>query len=332
MTLLLLLLPAQDDDLEARFTRSLGKIAAAVAETASPSVVAIEVDRDPRTDADGFNPNQGASPDYYRRPEGPVSGTIVGADGWILTSHFNVSGDVRAIKVRQDSKTWPAKLVGYDRSRDIALLKIEAEGLPVLRTAVMDELKTGSVVFVMGRSPDASRPTITDGIVSATHRFKETALQVDAEMNFGSTGGPCLDARGRLVGIASHINPKASWGQSGGVGFVTRIDSIDQVLDALKKGEKIEKARTPWIGILGGDSEEPEGVRIQEVLGGSPAEAADLKAGDVITRVDGVPIASMATLQTLVQSRKIGAEVKLTIVRDGKEIERAVMLGENPNE
>lgn len=329
MTLLLLAL-LQEDDLEAKFARSLGKVAGAVAEAAAPSVVAIEVDRG--ADSDGFNPNQGAAPDYYRRPEGLVSGVIVGADGWILTSHFNVSGDIRGIKVRQDDQSWPAKLVGYDKSKDIALLKIEAEGLPVLRTAPIADLKTGHVVFVMGRSPDASRPTITEGIVSATHRFKETAIQVDAEMNFGSTGGPCLDIEGRLVGVASHINPKASWGQSGGVGFVTRIDSIEASLEALKKGEKIEKARTPWIGILGADSEDPEGVRIQEVLSGSPAEAAKLEADDVITEVDGKRVASLAELQQTVQARKVDQEVTLTIVRKGKEEKIKVTLGENPNE
>lgn len=330
--MLLLLALLQEDDLEAKFTRSLGKVAGAVAEAAAPSVVAIDVDRDPRSDAEGFNPNQGAAPDYYSRPAGLVSGTIVGADGWILTSYFNVSGDVRAIKVRQDGKTWPAKLVGYDKSKDIALLKIEAEGLAVLRTAAMEELKTGSIVFVMGRSPDASRPTVTDGIVSAVHRFKETALQVDAEMNFGSTGGPCLDARGRLVGIASHINPKASWGQSGGVGFVTRIDAIESILEKLKQGEKIEKAKTPWIGILGGDSEDPPGVRIQEVLGGSPAEAAKLEADDVITEVDGKKVATLAELQQTVQAMKVEQEVTLTIDRKGKEQKVKVTLGENPNE
>ncbi|OGG48869.1 MAG: hypothetical protein A3F84_28145 [Candidatus Handelsmanbacteria bacterium RIFCSPLOWO2_12_FULL_64_10] len=332
MTLLLLAALAQEDDLEAKFTRSLGKVAAAVAEASAPSVVAIEVDRDPRSDGDGFNPNQGAAPDYYRRPEGLVSGAIVGADGWILTSYFNVSGEIRGIKVRQDSKTWPAKLVGYDKPKDIALLKIEAEGLPVLRTAVMEEIKTGRTVFVMGRSPDASRATITDGIVSAVHRFKESAIQVDAEMNFGSTGGPCLDAQGRLVGIAAHINPKSSWGQSGGVGFVTRIDAIEGVLEKLKKGEKIEKAKTPWIGILGADSEDPEGVRVQEVLSGSPAEAAKLEADDVIVEVDGKKVATLAELQQTVQGRKVDQDVTLTIVRKGKEQKVKVTLGENPNE
>jgi S1-C subfamily serine protease len=330
---LLLALALQLPDEEGRLFSALGGVARRLVEQVGPSVVALEVDRDPDQDPDGANPAAGGVKDYYTRPAGLVSATVLEADGHLLTSYFNVSGTIRSLTaVLPSGRRCRARLLGVDKGNDVALVKIEEAGLPVLRTARADEVKTGRFAFVLGRAPDAGRVTITDGIVSAVHRMKQTAFQVDAEMNFGSAGGPVVDAHGRLLGIACRINPKASWGQSGGIGFVARIDAIERVLPELKAGKVIEKLRVPWIGIGGADSAEPRGVRIQEVYGGSPAEAARLKADDVITAVDGEAVGSIVELQRAIQARKIGAEVRLTILREGREQRLSVKLGENPNE
>lgn len=318
---------------DGRVLEALGRTARKLAEEAGPSVVSLEVDRDPRSDAEGFNPNQGAVKDYYRRPKGPVTGTVIDADGLILTSWFNVSGTVRSMTVVLASGVrHKARLLGVDKGNDLALLAIDAKGLPVLRTARMDAVKTGQFAFVLGRSPDPARVTITDGIISATHRMKETAFQLDAEMNFGSSGGPVLDAEGRLVGIACRVTPKASWGQSGGVGFATRMDVIERVLPDLKAGKIIEKLRVPWIGINSADSTDPPGVRVVEVYSGTPAEGAKLEAGDVIVAVGDDKVGSMVDLRRAIQTRAIGSEVRLKIVRKGAEQTVALTLAENPND
>lgn len=326
----------QDDAAEARFTRSLGKLAGKISKQVAPSVVALRIDRG--KDPEGFNRSGGASPGYYRRPKGLVSGTVIEKDGTILTSYFNVSGEIRKITVILPSgKEHEAKLLGYDKGLDVAVLKIDAKDLPILRTARMDGVRQGNIVFVIGRSPDPARPTITEGIISATHRMKENAVQLDAEINFGSSGGPVVDLEGHMIGIAGKVSPKASWGQSGGVGFAIRIDKIQSVLPRLKKGEKIEKQKNAWIGILLGDSEDPEGVRIQEVLGGSPAEAAELKRDDVIIKLNGNKIRSVIALQQAIRTRAVGEEVTLTILRQKeddswREQTIKIKLGENPNE
>lgn len=331
MSLLLALVLLQEG--EGRVLEALGRAARRLAEEAGPSVVGLEVDRDPRSDPEGFNPNQGAVKDYYKRPAGPVTGTVIEADGLILTSWFNVSGVVRSLTVVLSSgQRHRARLLGVDKGNDLALLSIEARGLPVLRSARMDQVKTGQIAFVLGRSPDPARVTITDGIISATHRMKETAFQLDAEMNFGSSGGPVLDMNGRLVGIACRVTPKASWGQSGGVGFAARMDVIERVLPELKAGKIIEKLRVPWIGIASADSEDPKGVRVAEVYSGTPAEAAKLEAGDVITAVGDDKVASISDLRAAIQTRAIGSEVRLKIVRKGVEQTVAVTLAENPND
>jgi serine protease Do len=326
MALWLLLAAAQEDP-EALYLRSIGRLAARICEDVGPSVVSIEVDRDPATDKEGFNANQGAAPDYYRRPAGPVSGTILESDGFILTSYFNVSGDVRKIDVTLASgRRLRAKLLGVDKGNDLALLKVEATELPIARLAPLEEVKPGQIVFVVGRAPDPTRATVTDGIVSATQRMDRGAIQVDAEMNYGSSGGVVVDVRGRALGIACRINPKVPWGQSGGVGFVARADVVLKALPDLKAGKVIEKPKTPWLGVLTADA--PDGVRIQEVLSGSPAEQAGLKAGMVITKFDDKEVKTVADLRRLIRAKSVGDEVWVTVnLRRFK-----VVLAANPNE
>ena len=186
---------------------------------------------------------------------------------------------------------------------------------------------------VVGRSPQPDAPTLNQGILSAVSRLRGTAVQTDAELNYGNVGGPLVDLDGRLIGVTSHIVPQAVWGQSGGVGFATPMAELDKVLDRLKGGERIEKVKEPWIGITPGEGS--GGVPIDQVLPGSPAEQAELMDGDVIFEFEGKPVATADELNTLVMEHKVGDTVKLKIRRTdekgkAEEIEVNVTLGDNP--
>jgi serine protease Do len=186
------------DDASAALARRLQKLRAEV----SRSVVAIEVERETDPDGRGTRGPVAAHEDYYNRPKGPTSGVIYGADGFILTSYFNISGGLKkeGIKVTlADGKEHVAELLGFDEARDIALLKISATGLPVLPKADYSKLAQGLFVALVGRSPDKEIPTINLGILSAMNRMEKTAVQTDAEMNYGNAGGALVTLSGELV-------------------------------------------------------------------------------------------------------------------------------------
>ena len=313
------ILPAQDD--------TLGKLKDKV----SPAVVAIDVDRTADPDGVGSLKGRKTLTDYYRRPNTSVTGTIIEPDGYILTSYFNISGTIKKITVTTaDGKVYEARILGFDQPKDIALLKIDAEGLPFLEPSE-DKVQQGSFAAVIGRSPDVKSPTISDGMISATSRMKGTALQFDAMLNYGNVGGPLVDMEGRLLGITSHIKAKTNWGQSSGIGFATKISEINKILPALKEGKKIEKSKEPFIGIVPVDGEEDvEGVRIAQVIPNSPAEEAGLKEGDIIIELDGKKLADAYELQKEISSRKIGDEVRVKYKRGDEVKEVKMKLEEKP--
>ena len=335
---------------------AIGRAFRSAAERAGPSVVAVEVDRvrEEETPAEGGAALNRIYREFFTRPAGPASGFVLEPDGWILTSYYDVAGEIRKIVVRVPGRPpMAARLVGFDQVRDIALLKIEATGLPALARApralapkgagASPEARraegegspsgpaVGETLIVLGRSPDPDRLTVNAGIVSAAARHEGTALQTDAEMNYGDAGGPAIDLEGRLVGIACHIGHKTMYGQSSGIGFVTTASAIDERIARLKKGEKILKPREAWLGIQPAEgAEDAGGVQVHDVLQGSPAEEAGLKPKDAILEFDGEPVSIPEELMVILKKHKPGDEVKVKVKRGDREIEIKVKLGEKP--
>ena len=315
MSLLLALLLALGDD-------PLAPVLAKLRETAAKSVVAVDVERD--ADPDGITGGGAVAQhrDYYNRPKGPTSGVIY-EDGFVLTSRFNVSGTIRknGLKVTLwDGRQLPAELVGSDEQRDIALVKIDAKGLPVLPRADVSAIGQGTFVALLGRSPDRSHATVNLGILSATSRMNKTAVQTDAEMNYGNVGGPLVTLKGELIGVACNIKPDTVWGPSGGVGFACKTAEIDKLLERMKKGEHIAAEKRPFLGIRAGEGNpDVEGIQIVDVMKDSPAEKAGIKKEDVLVELGGVKITDSESLKEALEPRKIGDEVELKVMRKAKD-------------
>jgi len=283
------------------------------------SVVAIEVQRETDPDGHGGRGAVAQHEDYYNRPKGPTSGVIYEADGFILTSYFNISGGLKkdGIKVTLASgKECSAELLGFDEQRDIALLKIAEKGLPALPKADYSKLSQGLFVVLVGRSPDKENPTINLGILSAMSRMEKAAVQTDAEMNYGNVGGALVNLRGELVGVACGIKPKTPWGQSGGVGFACKTAEIDALLPRLKNREHILAEKKPFLGIRPGEGNpEVEGLQIVEVLKDSPAEKAGIKKDDVLTELDGKKLTDFESLRDVLSEKKVGDDVTIKAKR-----------------
>jgi serine protease Do len=330
-------LPARSQESLAEET---ARVLRSLRDSVGKSVVAIEVVRKSDPEGRGGGGPAGVHKHYYNRPDGPATGTILTADGFILTSAFNVSGDVQKITViTADGRRHEAKRLGSDGKLDVALLKIDAKDLPVLPHAKLEDAKVGDFVCVVGRAPDPAAPTVNLGILSALGRMAGTAVQTDAEVNYGNAGGPLVTLSGELIGITSHVRPGANWGQSGGVAFATKMAEIAKAMEDLKKGRDVARvSKGPWIGTLAGSPiKDVQGVPIDQILPNSPAEEAGLDAGDVIAAVDGKPVNTADELNAAFRKKKPGDEVELTIrrlKRDGKTWEEKklkVKLAEDPN-
>lgn len=310
MTALLALLLAQDD---------VAAALAALRDRVAMSVVAIAVDRSDDPEGRMGRGALAAHSDYYNRPKGPVSAVVWDAEGHLLTSAFNVSGTIKkgGLRVRlPDGREAEARLLGSDEEKDIALLKVEAGGLSPLPRADYAKLGQGAFVALVGRSPDPGQPTLNLGVLSALHRMRDTAVQSDAETNYGNAGGPLVTIRGELIGVACQVKPDAVWGQSGGVGFACTLAAIDSVLGRLKNGERIAAPKRPDPGFFPGEGDpEVEGVQVGPVRPESEAEKAGLKTGDVITDFDGRKLTDFESLREILDEKKIGDTVDLKLKR-----------------
>ena len=277
------------------------------------------------------------------------SGIIIKEDGYILTNNHVVDSssqstyydisEATSVKVTlfNDDKEYDAKIVGKDSQTDLAVLKIDAEGLTAAEFANSDEVKVGEFAMAVGNPLDLGT-TITCGVVSAINRevddaedgSKYVVLQTDAAINSGNSGGPLVNANGEVIGITSL--KLASTGVEG-IGFAIPINSTVNIIDDLITYNKV---RRPYIGISGRDLNEEtakkynlvEGVYVVSVEEYSAAEKAGLKAQDIITAVDGQEIKTMDELNEIKNKHSIGDQIKLKIVRDGSEKEINLTLGE----
>jgi serine protease Do len=270
------------------------------------------------------------------------SGVIISRDGYILTSNHVIE---RASKIRVllgDSKELQAKIVGQDERTDVALIKVESdEALPFLRVGDSDALRIGDQVMAVG-NPFGVGQTVTLGIVSAVGRSiglidYEDFIQTDASINPGNSGGALVDMNGALVGINTAILSRS--GGSQGVGFAIPSNMAVTIKDMLVAHGKVQRA---WLGVITAAVDQtmaealgmktPRGVLISTVNEGTPADKAGLQENDVILQVDGQAVNSISDLRNTISLSGVGHDAKLLVLRDGRERQVTVTLGELPED
>jgi serine protease Do len=257
------------------------------------------------------------------------SGFIINPAGYIVTNNHVVEGasDIR-VKI-DDGRELAAKLVGRDPKTDLALLKVEATGLPVIPLGDSAQLQVGEQVMAIG-NPFGLERTVTTGIVSATGRVigqgpYDDFIQTDASINPGNSGGPLINAHGQAVGINAAIFSQT--GGSVGIGFAIPINQAKSVVTQLVASGKVTRG---WLGVTiqpltaelakGFNVTEGTGALVANVQDKSPAARAGIKAGDVITQFGGQKISSSGDLSKLVAATAVGRQVPVTVVREGKTV------------
>ncbi len=269
------------------------------------------------------------------------SGFVISPDGYVLTNQHVVK-DADEIVVRlQDRRELVAKVVGSDKRSDIALLKIDASNLPVLNIGSSENLKVGSWVLAIG-SPFGFDHSVTAGIVSAKGRSLPSDnyvpfIQTDVAINPGNSGGPLFNMDGQVVGVNSQIYSRT--GGSMGISFAIPIEVAMKVVEQLKTSGHVSRG---WLGVQIQDvtrelaesfgMKKPQGALVSKVLPKSPAEAAGLQIGDIITECNKQEIVSSATLPPLVGNAKVGETANLTLIRQGQTKEVQVKIGILPDD
>lgn len=269
------------------------------------------------------------------------SGFVVSSDGYILTSAHVIS-DATEIVVRfNDRREFNAEVVGADKRSDVALLKVSAADLPIVKIGNPGALAVGEWVLAIG-SPFGFESTATAGIVSAKGRSLPNEnyvpfIQTDVAINPGNSGGPLFNLDGEVVGINAQIYSRT--GGFMGLSFAVPIDIAIRVTDQLKAKGKVTRG---WLGVLiqdvTGDLAEsfamskPAGALVSEILPDSPAAESDLKQGDIIVTYDGKDLDKMSDLPPLVGVTPIGEVVALEVIRQGKSFDVEVRIGELPGD
>ncbi len=319
-----------------------------IAKTVTPTVAYIEVttgQSENGQDMDKFQLPFNFGPEFKMPEEGPGrgsgSGIIISKDGYILTNnHVVKNATENGIKVTlTDKREFTAKLIGVDPNTDVAVIKIDANDLPVASIGNSDNVQVGQWVVAIG-NPLGLNSTVTAGIVSALGRNIQMGndsyainnfIQTDAAINPGNSGGALVDINGSLVGINTAI--KTTNGYYQGYGFAIPINLARNVASELMKDGKVSRG---YIGVSIKDVDvkeakglglsEAKGVLVQDVIAGGAGDAAGIKVGDVILSVDGKEVNAANELQTIIGSHHPGDEVKLKIFRDGGMLDKSVTL------
>ncbi len=264
--------------------------------------------------------------------EAAGSGVIISADGYIVTNNHVVDGADELTVTLNDNKEYSARIIGADKTTDLALIKIDGKNLPAIVVANSDNVKVGEWVLAVG-NPLGLNNTVTAGIVSAKARTMgegvSSMIQTDAAINQGNSGGALVNTRGELIGINAMIYSQT--GSNIGYGFAIPTTIMNKVVDDLKKYGTVQRA---MIGIAGSDVNKyvdaekskgneidlgtMEGVYVAEVMEDGAAEDAGMKKGDVITHIDGQKVTKFGELTGIIAQKRPGDKITITYLRDKK--------------
>ncbi|HTG00377.1 MAG TPA: DegQ family serine endoprotease [Nitrospirota bacterium] len=323
-----------------------------VAAVATPSVVNISTTRVIKTREDGafdlfndpffrrFFGDQVPHPEVPKehREQSLGSGVIVSDDGYIITNNHVIEKAEEIKVLLLNKKDYKAKVIGADPKTDIAVIKIEATGLPALPWGDSNKLRVGEIVFAIG-NPFGLNQTVTMGVISAVGRANvgiadyEDFIQTDAAINPGNSGGALINARGELIGINTAILSRTGGYQ--GIGFAVPSSMARQVMDSLIKYKKVVRG---WLGVSIQDMtsdlaeefgiKELKGALVSGVMKGSPADSAGIKQGDIILQYNGRDVEDTGHLRNMVSQTPVGTKVKIKLLRRKKEVEVEVNVME----
>jgi S1-C subfamily serine protease len=346
--------------IEAKAEKGDGNVVNQIYKTDGNGVAFIESQLEAQETASPFNPF--GEPEQESGGTATGSGFVIDGEGHILTNNHVIEGAEKVtVKLGESEKTYTAKVVGADPGTDIALLKVNAptKELHPLALGNSSDVEVGDPVVAIG-NPFGLDRTVTSGIVSALQRQIQApngfsinhVIQTDAAINPGNSGGPLIDAQGEVIGINSQIATGGGGNGNVGIGFAIPIDTVRSEIHQLETSGEVEH---PFLGIEGG-SVTPElakalnlpveeGVLVQRVDKGGPADEAGLQGGhttatingaeirlggDIITAVNGKRIATMEELIEKIGESKPGDELELSILRDGQEKTATVTVGTQP--
>ena len=269
------------------------------------------------------------------------SGFILSSDGYIMTNHHVVSGSDNISILTNDRTTYEAELIGSDKRSDLALLKIKARNLPVVKIASMDNVKLGEWVLAIG-SPFGFHQTVTAGIVSGKQRKLAgdnyvPYIQTDVAINPGNSGGPLFNLSGEVIGVNAQIYSRT--GGFMGVSFAIPSDTVNDVYYQLKTKGKVSRG---WLGVYIQEIDnklaksfgmsKPKGALVSKIIADSPAEKAKLQQGDVILKFNGVDIKKSTDLPLVVGQARVGESFKVQIIRNKMIMSIPITLEELPTE
>ena len=274
-------------------------------------------------------------PQGEEQPRGVGSGFILTSDGMIMTNAHVVEGADEVLVTLTDKREFKAKLIGADKRSDVAVVKIEASGLPAVKIGDVNRLKVGEWVMAIG-SPFGLENTVTAGIVSAKQRDTGDYLpfiQTDVAINPGNSGGPLINMRGEVVGINSQIYSRS--GGSMGISFAIPVDEAVRVSEQLRASGRVTRGRI-GVQIDQVDKDVAEsiglgkarGALVRGVEAGAPAEKAGVEAGDIILKFDGKPVEKSSDLPRMVGATKPGTKSTLTVFRRGSTKDLSVTVAE----
>lgn len=280
-------------------------------------------------------PRQNRPQQEEEQPRGVGSGFILTPDGYIMTNAHVVDGADEVLVTLTDKREFKAKIVGIDKRSDVAVVKIDAIGLPAVKVGDITRLRVGEWVMAIG-SPFNLENSVTAGIVSAKQRDTGEYLpliQTDVAINPGNSGGPLINMRGEVVGINSQIYSRS--GGYMGISFAIPIDEAVRVSDQLRSAGRVSRGR---IGVtieqVGKEVAEsmglgkPVGALVRSVESGSPADKAGIEAGDIITRFEGKPIDKSSDLPRAVGATKPGTKSTITVFRRGASKDLNITIAE----
>ncbi|HTC85339.1 MAG TPA: trypsin-like peptidase domain-containing protein, partial [Candidatus Acidoferrum sp.] len=291
-----------------------------------------------------------ADPNGLGSAVGIGSGVIFDANGWILTNKHVVSGSAKLVVELKDGRQFDGTIYGIDTLTDLAIVKVDAKGLPVAQLGDSSAIKVGQLAIAIGTPLGNFPQSVTSGIISFVGRPLDVEgqqlsnlIQTDAAINPGNSGGPLLDGAGNVVGIDTAVAANAQ-----GIGFAIPINIAKPLLQQALAGEKLAR---PWLGIyyqsitadlvrtqklaidhgaLIGAGQGPNGQTTPAIVTGSPAEKAGLKEGDVVTSIEGTTIDTNHSLESVVAMFAPGRTVTLEVFRSGTTIKVQVTLGTRP--